>query len=433
MLIIVFRYKKTSVVIFTTSLIIAALSAMTADNKYVYSTKLLINTKINQPRLNLSDQQTRMSLCELINTELEYIKSDLIINAAIHAYNTDLPSAPISHNEVLSGLSATSTQNSSIIELAFRSRDENQASNLLRHVLAVYLRARTGNSNQDTREVNHYQGLLNDINARIDSLSHIITDGDFFANLSLTNEVRAALTRDLSEINTQFQAQRVIAEKLDFELEQLKCLLTSTDYRNIPTPLLEDEQLLALCTTAIKQEQELQTNSQFVADSRPMQILRNNLDRTNQAIGFRLATVQQFKQSLAKDIAGRMLQLQDLRKEIEHQMTLNSKNSIISNNMNNSLSDLVAVRTVLVRQLEEATMRANQSASLTLEVLDYVNRNSKLEWPIKSIALIVIPLIGLLTSLLIPFYLNAVSGVILTSRDVEKHTGLKTLSIVNEL
>jgi uncharacterized protein involved in exopolysaccharide biosynthesis len=426
-----FRYRWTALGSFLLILAVGIIITARAPRIYEVRTRVFVGADVKQLRLNQSDQTLRVTLEELISTEVEIAKSLPVLDEALKLSGNDAQGRVLPVDKLMSSLTILPVHNTSLMELRVQHQDPEYARVLLDNIVQTYINRRQARATKD-EEQSHYEAMLTDINQRIDQTEQVYNDFNAqnditqFATQQLKDEERL-----VSLDNTRVEQERQLLV-LRRDVGALDSLLADFDPALIPSELVEkDLQVKNWLDEILRIQRERLDLLTRLNESAP-EIVR--LDQRLTGLNKELkrhfsAHVQSMHHSLRS--------LQDdlalIRREIA---AIKSRSSGLAGatsrhmNLDQQLEDLRSVRTVLTRQLEETRIRGAESGSIRVEQLEPARSPRSPVKPNVLFNMTATLVLAFIMGISLPFYRQIVNSVLFHDYDVARATGLPVLCSV---
>lgn len=429
-----FRYRWTVAVIFVAVFCGGIFLTMRTPRVYEARARVFVGSDVKQLRLNQTDQVTRITLEELISTEVEIAKSLPVLDAALKAAGTDNQGHVLAIDQLMTNLTVLPVHKASLMELQLQSPDPEYAARVLDAIVAAYIERRSSRSDTDA-EQERYQSILEDINGRITQTEAEFND--FIASHDITQvatqqqreiERLSGLESSRTGIETELATLRHRVERLDERQADFDPWRISSSLGGA------DPQLQAMLAEWIRLGNE---RTELVTR------LQENAPEVRK-LDLRLAAAREELErqfGYAVDLARHQLEAKEEELRLVHREIAGISErtrgwaaaSSRQENLQQQLVDLRSVRTVLTRQLEEARIRNSDTGNLRVEPLEPARVPRSPIKPNVPFNLVASLLVALLLSIGLPFYLQTINDVLVNDLDVARATGLPVLGNVRDL
>jgi uncharacterized protein involved in exopolysaccharide biosynthesis len=429
-----FRYRITFLLTFSLVMTIGILVTTNTPRLYEAKTRVYIGTEVKQLRLNQSDQTLKVSLEELVATEVELIKSLPVIEKALQSTGPDNTGRSPSIDQIVSDLRVLPVRITTLIELRLQYPDRDYAIRLLDTIVSTYLDHRKLQTTEGN-EQEHYQALLKDINDRI---SVTETDLQTFGAVHSITDITTQHQRDLDRIAV-LSNSRIDLERNLLSLRHQERVLDSLRVRfapeRIPASILnEDPQLRSWVQEYAELSQKRLASSSELAKGAPALIhMDSQLSALTDHLQAQIALAASMR---SQELSVKESELRLLDREIT---TLGTRDRELAGSsgefasLEQQLEDLRSVRTVLTRQVEETRIRTADPGNVRVE---QVERSQSPARPIKPNTLFNLTasfVLALVLGTSLPFYKQAVGGTLFHDYEVQRFTGLPVLCSVRNL
>jgi uncharacterized protein involved in exopolysaccharide biosynthesis len=428
-----FRFRWTSMLTFLLICFAGFLITIRTPRVFEAKTRVFIGADVKQLKLNQSDQTMRVTLEEMISTEVEIARSLPVIEEAIKLSGADHFGQNIAVDQIMSQLSVLPVHNTSLIELSIEHEDPAFATLLLDNIVNTYINERQEKTVKD-EELLHYDRLLNDINKRIDSteaeynLFNINNNITLVAAQQQTDQDRL-IALDNSRV---MKEQQLLIQRRTLRI--LDSLLLNFDPGLIPSVIADKDiqirnwlnELLSVERERFEAESRLTATAPEVKrlDYR-LQVLRNQLRDQFEAV----------VQASHRELQTTIDELSLLRQEING---INARSRELSrassrhSNLDQQLDDLRSVRTVLTRQLEETRIHTAEYGGPRVEQLEPAHASPGPVKPNLFFNFIATLGLALIVSISLPYYLQSINNVIFHDFELQRATGLTVMCTVKD-
>jgi uncharacterized protein involved in exopolysaccharide biosynthesis len=429
-----FRYRWTALVSFLLIFLAGIIVTLRTPRVYEAKTRVFVGAEVKQLRLNQSDQNLRITLEELISTEVEIAKSLPVLEEAIKFSGTGKGGRTLPVDQLMANLSVLPVHNTSLMELSVQNEDPEYARILLDNLVKAYINRRQNQLAKD-EELAQYEALLSDINQRIDQTE------DAFTQFNVDNAITQVATQQLKDEErlVTLDNMRVNLERQILVLRQdvhaMDSLSAAFDPALIPADLAaRDIQVNAWLEELMriqKERLELQTR---LSEAAP-EIARLNQRQANLSQELK-RHFQAHVQLQHREQHNQEANLALVKREIASIRARSSGLASASSrhkNLDQQLEDLRSVRTVLTRQLEETRIRSTEKGGVRVEQLELARASHGPVKPNVLFNLVTTFVLAFIVGLSLPFYRQIIDNVLFHDYDVVKATGLPVLCSVRDV
>ncbi len=429
-----FRYRTASILSMIVILIAGAAITWQAERIYEVKGQIYIETASNRLKLTQSEQQTRISLEELVATEVEIIKSLPIIESTLAALAPEEQPEALGVGAILAALQVTPVRNTSLIEITFETTSPAFGRDFVNQLSATYIDHRRSQE-MTTAEEDRYQSSLNEINSRIQRAEEELR---VFSREHSLRDVAKQQQLDLDRLSKYqdelYQMERALQE-FQASATQLDSVIADFSPAAIPTIYVNEDRRLATWIDEFQsaEQQRMNLSTRMSKSAPELQRVNEQLDDISSAI---LMQVTARRAELDLKITAQKGEISAMRARIEQLDDRTLELSLASSrhdDLNQQLNDLRNVRTTLQERLEETRIQSLEAGRIRVEQMGAARMP---ENPIKpsipfNIAATLLLVIGVAFSL--PFYLQFANSTVFTDYDVTRTTGLRVLCSVREV
>jgi polysaccharide biosynthesis transport protein len=429
----IFCYRWVALASFLLVLVAGMTLTVRTPKIYEAKTRVFVGADMRQLKLNQTDTSPRVTIEQLIATEAEISRSLKVIEAAIAASGHDSHGRTPKATVVMAGLQVLPVRNTSLFEFKLQYPDPDYAAHLVNQIVLAYLERRQ-EASQREEEAAQYVALLADINARIDSVETAMQDFQRTHDISrLDTQINSELSRKAMLDNS-----RIVIEQSILQMSQdaavLGRLLQEFHPERIPADLAERNRQLRgwMDEYLAAQRERIHQESLLRKGTIELQRLESRISEFQEMLRTQVVLHYDLKQ---RELDAKRSELAMVQREIGaieiRNRELADANSR-SDNLNQQLSDLRSIRTVLVRQLEETRMRSAESGNVRVEQVD---RAIPPQSPIKPnvpFNVLITLLMAIVAGFSLPLYLQVMSSALRHDYEVVRATDLQVLCNVRE-
>jgi len=469
-----FYWKPHAIKVFILIVGAVMLYAYTATPVYKSTAKVLLLPKTNQNLVITAGEDERqfisVATAEDVNTEIELIQSDKVLEETVRSFNGDelrlsekkrifdkitdfigdvidfmlvlinLKDKALTVLEAQASLLKNSLEiepvfTSSMIFVSLKAQDPEKATTVLNRLLQIYIKHHNAVFSIDEGQ-NFYNDQAMSYKIKLENaeqelkefkkdLSIVDVDKQHLANINLLAE----LTRELSLLEIDYDEAKSRIKLLNNSISKSDELLITKEMRMIPAIFeLERGMVPIFIKRSELSKNFTETSREYIEINSQLKMLENDIRnvvlRAIKTDELELASLGMKKQSLQKKI----FQLQALANELQqNEKKLEELKRNVDLHKNNYI--LYASKTENSRVYSE--QRNRDLANVT--IADHPKASSKPAWPNKMLLLFISFYLGLLAALFTPFILEALDHKLKTADDIEVLLSLPVISSFSEI